>query len=146
MDGLKMSLEQPDPKVPNPQPLAKPEEEEEKPEQVEVQDEEEEEDDDAKAKETPSDRRKRISVTMFGAISGEHKCPICSSAHQYFSKPISWKKFKYKHIDIMSDKGLKVAKQQGITQMPFFRIRRPGEHRDEWIEGFNSVEWEEMKV
>jgi glutaredoxin len=99
-----MSLEQPSPSIPNPQPLVKQEEEEEKKKPEEQEEEEEDED-----KLKKSQKKGRISVTMFGSISGQHKCPYCVTAHQYFSKPIQWKKFHYKHIDIMSDKGLKTA-------------------------------------
>lgn len=142
-----MSLEQPDPKLPNPNPLVKKEEEPEEEEKKEiVEDENEEEDEEVKkGKQTKKPgTSKRISVTMYGSITGQYKCDVCAAAHKYFSNPTQWKKFTYKHVDVMSDKGLKVAKQKGFDKMPFFRYRRPGETTDEWIEEWNQKEWEDM--
>ena len=142
-----MSLEEPEPNVPEEKkPII-----EKKPEEPKPQRDEEEPDngeDEEKAKEdytkTPQGD-KRISVIMYGIISGQNKCPVCSSAHKFFSNPKSWKKFKFKFVDVMSQKGLKTAEKQGITEMPFFRVQRKGEHKPEWITGFNSIEWEEMQ-
>ena len=137
-----MSLEPPQDNVPEQnQPLE--EEEEDKKEKKKPQEQEEEEEEEESKKKSFSPK-KRISVTMYGIISGNEKCHICMSAHKFFSNPQNWKYFTYKHVDIMSDKGQKMAKRRGITQMPFFRVRKPQETTDEWIEGYNESEWEGM--
>ena len=102
-----MSLEEPEPNVPqNDRPLDK---KPEKPQEEEEKKEEEPEDngEEEKAKEdyvkTPQGDR-RINVIEYGIIAGDNKCPICSAAHKYFSNPKSWKKFKFKFVDVMSVK------------------------------------------
>ncbi len=141
-----MSLEEPEPNIPeNNRPLDKKKPDEEPEPQ---RDEEEENGEEEKAKEdftkTPQGDR-RINVIMYGIISGANKCPVCSSAHKFFSNPKSWKKFKFKFVDVMSAKGHKAAEKQGITEMPFFRVQRKGETTPEWIVGFNTIEWENMR-
>ena len=140
-----MSLEEPEPNIPeNDRPLDKKKPEEEPEPQKEEEDNGEEEKATEDYTKTPQGD-KRINVIMYGIISGVNKCPVCASAHKYFSNPKSWKKFKFKFVDVMSAKGTKTAEKQGFTQMPFFRIQRKGETKPEWIEGFNSIEWEQMR-
>jgi len=141
-----MSLEPPQDNVPEQnRPLEEKEEEEEKKKKPVEEDQEEDDEEEETESKKKAFTSKRTSVTMYGIISGSERCEICKSAHKYFSDPQNWKYFTYKEISLMTDKGRKVAQRHGFTQMPFFRIRRKGENIDEWFEGFNSQEFEEMK-
>lgn len=139
-----MSLQEPDPNVPDPNPMKEEDEEEEKEKKRKHNDDEEEEDEEEEEEERAKPKvgvgkPGRDSITMYGAISGDYKCPYCTTAHKFFSSPAQWKKFSYKHVDIYTDKAMKLAQRKGIDRIPFFRVRKAGETRDEWVEGLGAL-------
>lgn len=146
---MSLDLEQPNPQVPNPNPLEQKEEEEQE-HPTEENEEEQQQEEEKPSGKSSSDKKRpfqsnRISVTMYGIISGENKCEICIAAHKFFSDPKNFKFFTYKHVSLTTEKGMNIAKRRGMSEMPFFRVRRKGETSDEWIQGFNGQEWEDMK-
>lgn len=146
-----MSLETP---TPNQEQLQSEQEtqDEEKPSNIEEQEQPTEESEEEKSRSGKSSSEKekaftpknRTSVTMYGIIAGDQKCEICQSAHKFFTNPQNFKHFTYKHVSLTTPKGMKVAEKRGMTQMPFFRIRRKGDTTDEWLEGYNEQEFIDM--
>lgn len=147
-----MSLEQPDPNLPDTiepsitQKEGEEEEEdqEEKQKKPQEQDPGEEEEDEEDSISKSKDKDKKIPVTEYGIKSGESACPVCQRAYKFFHSPKIKRFFNFKYADLLNEKHRKVADREGFDSMPFFKVKRPGNDKSEFIVGFNEVDFEEM--
>jgi hypothetical protein len=87
---------------------------------------------------------KKAYVMMYGITTGPAKCDICTIANYHF-KTNKWQQyFDFHYTNATKPAARKVARQQHIDEMPYFKYKTPEDNDFKYIVGWNSVDWEEI--
>jgi outer membrane biosynthesis protein TonB len=83
-------------------------------------------------------------VMMYGITSGPQKCDICTIATNTFNTDKYKQYFNFHYTNALKPAARKVARQQHIDEMPFFKYKTPEDKEFKFIVGWNSIDWEEL--